>query len=113
MIFDAVGLSLCAVTGATQALQFGLGPVPAILLGTITGIGGGMLRDVLLGEIPTILREGLYTVPALLGAAVLVVAREGRGRTSLLIIFVLDSLARDCKTPVSSTWHNLALSRKR
>jgi uncharacterized membrane protein YeiH len=105
MIFDAVGLSLCAVTGATQALQFGLGPVPAILLGTITGIGGGMLRD--------ILREGLYTVPALLGAAVLVVAREGRGRTSLLIIFVLDSLARDCKTPVSSTWHNLALSRKR
>lgn len=76
MVFDAVGLSLFAVTGATKGLQFGLGPVQAILLGTITGVGGGMLRDVLLGEVPTVLREGLYAVPALLGAAVLVVAQE-------------------------------------
>jgi uncharacterized membrane protein YeiH len=81
MIFDAVGLSLFTVTGATKALQFGLGPVPAILLGAITGIGGGMLRDVLLGEIPTVLREGLYAVPALLGAAVLVIGEEA-GSTS-------------------------------
>jgi uncharacterized membrane protein YeiH len=81
MIFDAMGLSLFTVTGATKALQFGLGPVPAILLGAITGIGGGMLRDVLLGEIPTVLREGLYAVPALLGAAVLVIAEEA-GSTS-------------------------------
>ena len=48
MIFDALGLGLFAVTGATKALQFGLGPVQAILLGTITGVGGGMLRDMLL-----------------------------------------------------------------
>jgi uncharacterized membrane protein YeiH len=81
MVFDAVGLSLFAVTGATKGLQFGLGPVQAILLGTITGVGGGMLRDVLLGEVPTVLREGLYAVPALLGAAVLVVAQEA-GNTS-------------------------------
>jgi uncharacterized membrane protein YeiH len=64
------------VTGATKALQFGLGPVQAILLGTITGIGGGMLRDMLLREIPTVLREGLYAIPALLGASVLVLAQE-------------------------------------
>src|SRR3954462_4623019 len=76
MIFDALGLGLFAVTGATTALQFGLGPVPAILLGTITGVGGGMLRDVLLREVPTVLREGLYAIPALLGAAVLVLAQE-------------------------------------
>jgi len=81
MIFDAVGLSVFAVTGATKALQFGLGPVQAILLGTITGVGGGMLRDLLLGEIPTVLREGLYAVPAMLGAGVLVVAEEA-GSTS-------------------------------
>src|SRR4051794_25075929 len=63
MVFDAVGLGLFAVTGATKGLQFGLGPVQAILLGTITGVGGGMLRDMLLGQIPTVLREGLYAVP--------------------------------------------------
>ncbi len=76
MIFDALGLGLFAVTGATKALQFGLGPVQAILLGTITGVGGGMLRDVLLRQVPTVLREGLYAIPALLGAAVLVIAQE-------------------------------------
>jgi uncharacterized membrane protein YeiH len=76
MVFDALGLGLFAVTGATKALQFGLGPLQAILLGAITGVGGGMLRDVLLRETPTVLREGLYAVPALLGAAVLVVAQE-------------------------------------
>jgi uncharacterized membrane protein YeiH len=76
MIFDALGLGLFAVTGATKALQFGLGPVQAVLLGTITGVGGGMLRDVLLREVPTVLREGLYAIPALLGATVLVVAQQ-------------------------------------
>ncbi len=76
MIFDALGLGLFAVTGATKALQFGLGPVQAILLGTITGVGGGMLRDMLLREVPTVLREGLYAIPALLGASVLVVAQQ-------------------------------------
>jgi uncharacterized membrane protein YeiH len=81
MIFDALGLGLFAVTGATKALQFGLGPVQAVLLGAITGVGGGMLRDVLLREVPTVLREGLYAVPALLGATVLVAAQEA-GSTS-------------------------------
>jgi uncharacterized membrane protein YeiH len=81
MVFDAIGLSLFAVTGATTALQFGLGPAQAVLLGTVTGVGGGMLRDLLLGEIPTVLREGLYAVPAMLGAAVLVIAQEA-GSTS-------------------------------
>jgi uncharacterized membrane protein YeiH len=75
MVFDALGLGLFCVTGATKALQFGLGPVQAILLGTITGIGGGMLRDLLLRQVPTVLREGLYAIPALLGATVLVVAQ--------------------------------------
>lgn len=76
MVFDALGLGLFSVTGATKALQFGLGPVQAVLLGTITGVGGGLLRDVLLREVPTVLREGLYAIPALLGAAVLVVAQQ-------------------------------------
>src|SRR3954471_8850413 len=76
LIFDAVGLGLFCVTGATKALDFGVGPVPATLLGAITGIGGGILRDVLLREVPTVLRHDLYAIPALLGAAVLVVAQK-------------------------------------
>src|SRR3954470_15732924 len=76
LIFDAVGLGLFCVTGATKALDFRVGPVPAILLGAITGIGGGMLRDVLLREVPTVLRHDLYAIPALLGATVLVIAQK-------------------------------------
>src|SRR3954447_9672079 len=76
LIFDALGLGLFCVTGATKALDFGVGPAPAILLGAITAIGGGMLRDVLLREVPTVLRPELYAIPALLGAAVLVTAQQ-------------------------------------
>jgi uncharacterized membrane protein YeiH len=76
LVFDALGLGLFCVTGATKALDFGIGPVPAVLLGAITGIGGGILRDVLLREIPTVLRHELYAIPALLGAGVIVVAQQ-------------------------------------
>ncbi|TQS43022.1 trimeric intracellular cation channel family protein [Cryptosporangium phraense] len=76
LVFDALGLGLVCVTGATKGLQFGLGPVQAILLGATSGIGGGMLRDLLLRQVPTVLREGLYAIPALLGATVLVVAQS-------------------------------------
>jgi uncharacterized membrane protein YeiH len=79
LVFDALGLGLFCVTGATKALDFGVGPVPAILLGAITGIGGGILRDVLLREVPTVLRHDLYAIPALLGAGVLVVAQQNGG----------------------------------
>lgn len=74
--FDAVGLGLFCVTGASAALAHGLGPVQAVILGAITGVGGGMVRDLLLGQIPNVLRADLYAVPALLGATVLVVADE-------------------------------------
>ncbi|HET6508018.1 MAG TPA: trimeric intracellular cation channel family protein [Baekduia sp.] len=76
LLFDALGLGLFCVTGATKALDFEIGPLPAVLLGAITGIGGGMLRDVLLREVPTVLRHELYAIPALLGAAVVVAAQR-------------------------------------
>ena len=72
LVFDAAGLGLFAVSGALKALAFGLNPVAAMLLGMLTGIGGGMLRDVLVAEIPTVLRAELYAVAALAGAAVVV-----------------------------------------
>jgi len=73
LLFDAAGLALFAVAGTQKALAFGLGPVMAALLGMLTGIGGGMTRDVLLAEIPTVLRADLYAVAALSGAAVVVI----------------------------------------
>lgn len=76
LVFDAGGLALFAVSGALKALAFGLDPVAAVLLGMLTGIGGGMLRDVLVAEIPTVLRSELYAVAALAGAAVVVVALQ-------------------------------------
>jgi uncharacterized membrane protein YeiH len=72
LVFDAAGLGLFAVSGALKALAYGLNPVAAVLLGMLTGIGGGMLRDVLVAEIPTVLRAELYAVAALAGAAVVV-----------------------------------------
>ena len=79
LVFDAIGLSLFCVTGADKALSLGLGPAQAVILGAITGIGGGILRDVLLREVPIVLRRELYAVPALTGAAVVVVAHEAGG----------------------------------
>jgi uncharacterized membrane protein YeiH len=75
-VLDAAGLSLFAVTGASKALELGLGPVQAILLGALTGVGGGTLRDVVIREIPSVLSSGLYAIPALAGATVAVVALE-------------------------------------
>jgi uncharacterized membrane protein YeiH len=72
LLFDAAGLALFAVSGAQKALNYGLTPVMATLLGMLTGIGGGMARDILLAEIPAVLRSELYAVAALAGAAVVV-----------------------------------------
>ena len=72
-MLDAMGLALFAVAGTEKALAFGLSPVMAALLGMLTGIGGGVARDVLLAEIPAVLRADLYAVAALAGAAVVVV----------------------------------------
>ena len=73
-VLDAAGLSLFAVTGAGRALQLGLGPTQAVILGAVTGVGGGTLRDVLVRQVPSVLSSGLYAVPALIGATAAVVA---------------------------------------
>jgi uncharacterized membrane protein YeiH len=73
LVFDAAGLALFAVSGAQKGLAFELNPVMAALLGMVTGVGGGMMRDILLAEIPTVLRADLYAVAALAGATVVVI----------------------------------------
>jgi uncharacterized membrane protein YeiH len=72
LTFDAGGLALFAVSGTQTALGYGLHPVMAAVLGMLTGIGGGILRDVLVSDIPVVLHSDLYAVAALAGALVVV-----------------------------------------
>lgn len=84
---DAAGLALFAVSGAGKALAYGIHPFIAILMGGITGVGGGTIRDILLAQVPAVLRVDIYAVAALLGAAVMVAALRlsvPRGVTALL-----------------------------
>ena len=76
LLFDAGGLALFAVTGTQKALGYGLNPVMAALLGMLTGVGGGMVRDVLVAEIPQVLRSDLYAVAALAGAVIVVMGHQ-------------------------------------
>lgn len=86
LVLDAAGLSLFCITGASTALAFGVEPVQAVVLGAVTGVGGGVLRDILVREIPVVLRTGLYAVPALIGAAIVVIGWELGSRS---IVFPL------------------------
>lgn len=74
LIFDAAGLAIFCVVGATKALAYGLGPIESIALGTLTAVGGGIMRDVLAGDQPTVLQahSELYVIPAVLGSAIVV-----------------------------------------
>ena len=76
-VLDAAGLSLFAVTGASKALAYGLGPGQALILGAITGVGGGTLRDMLVREVPAVLQSGLYAIPAMIGAGITVATIRG------------------------------------
>jgi uncharacterized membrane protein YeiH len=71
---DAATLGCFAVSGTGKALQYGLAAMPAALMGVVTAVGGGVIRDVLVNEVPTVLRRELYAVPALIGALIVVVA---------------------------------------
>jgi len=75
---DAAGLALFAVAGTEKALSHGMHPFIAVLLGTITGVGGGTIRDVLLVQVPVVLRADIYATAAMAGAVVMVCGRALR-----------------------------------
>jgi uncharacterized membrane protein YeiH len=102
-VFDAFGLGLFCVAGALKALEYGLGPVPAALMGMVTGIGGGMARDLLASRVPTIFRDELYATPALSGATIAVV-----GSRLDLPVLVCASLG----ATVCTLWRLLAMWRQ-
>jgi len=73
-IADALGLALFSLSGAQIAEAAGVSPIIAVLMGTITGVAGGVLRDVLCAEIPLILRRDIYATAAIAGISVYLVA---------------------------------------
>ena len=75
-LFDAAGLALFCVTGTTTAFAAHLGPFQSVVLGTITGVGGGTVRDVVIRKVPTVLSSGLYAIPAACGATLTALALE-------------------------------------
>lgn len=76
-LLDAIGLGFFAIAGTLKSLNAGLDPVPAVLLGVVTGVGGGVVRDLLAGEVPLVLRQEVYALAALLGATIFVLADQG------------------------------------
>ena len=102
-VFDAFGLGLFCVTGALKAVSYGLGPVPAMLMGMVTGIGGGMARDVLAQRLPIVFRGEIYATPALAGAGIAVVG----ARLDLPTLMVAVAGAGLC-----TTWRLMAMWRR-
>ncbi|KOV89815.1 membrane protein [Nocardia sp. NRRL S-836] len=109
LLLDAVGLGLFVTSGTTTALTLGAPPYAACLIGMTTGIGGGAVRDLLLREIPLVLRREIYAVAALAGAVVVAVgewARLPKGLValtgaSIIIVIRLVALWRKWNAPVA------------
>jgi uncharacterized membrane protein YeiH len=105
LVFDAAGLALFCVAGAQKALVFGLEPWMAALLGMLTGVGGGVARDVLLSEVPAVLRADVYAVAALAGAGV-VVAGHVLGLPSATMAFLGAALCFGLRmAAIRYDWH--------
>lgn len=95
LLFDALGLSAFAVSGARKVIAFGHNYEVAILLGTVTAVGGGVIRDVLLGRVPVILQKEIYASAAMVGAAIVVAGdylHVGRETVSAIAIMTCFSL---------------------
>ena len=103
-VFDAFGLGLFCVTGALKALDYGLEPISAALMGMVTGIGGGMVRDLLASRTPSVFRGELYAIPALAGAGVVVLLREETGVPTVLVAIAGGGLCTVWR--LTAMWRN-------
>jgi uncharacterized membrane protein YeiH len=99
LVLDAAGLGLFTATGTLEARDLGLPIVGAAVIGMITGIGGGPVRDLLTGEIPIVLRREIYAVASLLGAVIVLlldradVSRPIIVSLSVAVVFIIRLMA--------------------
>lgn len=75
-VLDAAGLAVFAIGGSLKALGAGMDPLTSVFVGGITAVGGGIVRDVLAGQVPEVLRREMYALPALLGSVLIVTAHH-------------------------------------
>lgn len=75
-VLDAAGLAVFAIGGSLKALGAGMDPLTSVFVGGITAVGGGIVRDVLAGQVPEVLRREMYALPALLGSVLVVTAHH-------------------------------------
>jgi uncharacterized membrane protein YeiH len=78
MVLDAAGLGLFAIAGTEKALLFKMHPFIAVLMGTVTGVGGGTIRDIFLAHVPRVLEADVYATAALAGSLLMILARKLR-----------------------------------
>ncbi|WP_436534623.1 trimeric intracellular cation channel family protein [Actinoplanes sp. HUAS TT8] len=114
LVFDAAGLGLFCVTGTLKALDHRLGPVQAVLLGVVTAVGGGVLRDITARETPALVRveTDLYAIPAAAGAVLVATAdRAGlpmpviaTGAALAVFLFRILAMVRHWTAPTAFTW---------
>ena len=86
LTLDAAGLSLFAVAGAEKALNYQMHPLLAVVMGGITGVGGGTMRDLLLAKVPGVLHKDVYASAALLGGAVMVLALKAKAPRAVAML---------------------------
>ncbi|MET8829629.1 trimeric intracellular cation channel family protein [Streptomyces sp. NPDC004610] len=119
-VFDAAGLGLFCVTGTIKAYEYGLGLHAAAALGLATAVGGGVLRDVLANEVPSLLRwdRDLYAVPAIVGALLVVLCIRYDALNSLtsglavVTAFVLRLLAMRYHWRAPRAWNRRSTVRE-
>ncbi len=99
-IFEGGGLALAAVAGARKCLDYRLNSASVVIIATVNGCGGGMLRDVLLARVPKVLHEDFYATAAIAGATLIVVLvrrfrvrQDMAGAAGALAIFALRAAA--------------------
>jgi uncharacterized membrane protein YeiH len=108
LIGDAFGLAIFTIIGAQKALNAQVSPTIAIVMGVMTGVAGGIVRDILCGEIPLILRKEIYATASLLGGSLFVVLSSGGikgtevtiGATALIVSIRLAALHWNISLPV-------------
>ena len=105
LIVDALTLGFFAVSGTGKALQYGIAPVPAALLGVVTAVGGGVIRDMLVTEVPTVLRRDFYAIPALIGSCIIVLAAQLEPAATPLAFVAVGVTAALRLIGVRRSWH--------
>lgn len=118
-VLDAGALALFSVVGTLTGLELGVGGVAAVTAGIVTGVGGGMLRDLLTGEVPVVLHHReLYAVPAVIGAVLTVVVWAGGALTvvtaavAAAAVFVPRVAAMRFRLQAPGPWNGVTWGRK-